>query len=80
MLSSIGIVHQRMPPLVFERRETNMQLQLWPGDQDPTEMMTVWEHLDQQNRATIVAALARLMVRVICSNNPSEAQEEEHES
>ena len=57
-----------------------MQLQLWPGDKEPTEVMKVWQNLDQQNRAAIVAALARLMVRVISSSNPSQTKEEKHES
>ena len=80
MLSSIGIIHQRVPTLMFERRKANMQLQLWPGDEELTEVMKVWQSLHQPNRAAIVAALARLMVKVICSSNPSEAQEEKHES
>ena len=57
-----------------------MQLQLWPGDRKTTEMMKVWQNLNQEDRATIVASLARLMVRVISSNNPSETQEDKHES
>ena len=57
-----------------------MQLQLWPGDQERTEMVKIWQDLDQEDRATIVAALARLMVRLICSNSPGETEEEKHES
>jgi hypothetical protein len=64
---------------MFERRKANMQLQLWPTDQESTQKVEIWQSLEQQDKAAVITALARLMVRVICSNNSSETQEEKHE-
>jgi len=79
MLSSIDVIRQRIPILMFERRTANMQLPLWPTDEEPSQKAEVWQRLDPQDRAAAIAGLARLMVRMICSNNPRKSQEEKHE-
>ena len=55
------------------------QLQLWTADQDSAQRTEIWENLDHQQKEIAITALARLMIKVIYSDNSNETQEKKHE-
>ena len=59
------------------RRRENVprQLALWPETEKPPHLRDIWEDLDPERKATIIAILARLIRRAA----RPETKEDQHE-
>jgi len=81
MLSFVNSILQRKYAQALQRRKANVQKQLefWPAPQRPPQRTEIWEGLDQQQRGALIAALARVISKVVHPENLSETQEDKHE-
>ncbi|MHC4433227.1 MAG: hypothetical protein ACYTBS_15400 [Planctomycetota bacterium] len=55
------------------------QLDLWLSLQKPPQWQDIWEGLDHQQRTTLIAALARLISKVVYPGDLNENQEKTDE-
>jgi hypothetical protein len=55
------------------------QLDLWHDPQKPHQALDIWEGLDQQERRTVIEALARLISKAVYPENPNNTQESKNE-
>ena len=55
------------------------QLDLWTDPQETLQSLHIWEALDQQERRTVIAALARLISKAVCSETLNNTQEKKDE-
>ena len=55
------------------------QLDLWINPQKTLQALDIWEGLDQQERRTVIAALARLISKAVYPENPNNTQEKKDE-
>jgi hypothetical protein len=51
------------------------QLALWPATEKPTQPQDIWEELDPERKATVIAILARLIHKAA----RPKTQEDKHE-
>jgi hypothetical protein len=67
----------RKYPQSIPRRRENVprQLGLWPETEKPPHPLDIWEDLDPEKKATIIAILARLIRRAA----RPEIKEDQHE-
>ena len=55
------------------------QLELWPSQPHRVPSSPVWARLNDEERRTLVAALARVMVKAACPNRMTESGEDDHD-
>jgi hypothetical protein len=55
------------------------QLDLWTNPQKTLQRLDIWEGLDQQERRTVIEALARLISKAVYPENPNNTQEKKDE-
>ena len=55
------------------------QLDLWTNPQKTLQRLDIWEGLDQQERKTVIEALARLISKAVYPENPNNTQEKNDE-
>jgi len=55
------------------------QLDLWTNPQKTLQRLDIWEGLEQQERKTVIEALARLISKAVYPENPNNTQEEKNE-
>jgi len=55
------------------------QLELWPPRQPSMPNLPPWETIHGEERALLVAALTRLMIKAVQPQQLSETREERHE-
>ena len=55
------------------------QLDLWTNPQKTLQRLDIWEGLDQQERKTLIEALARLISKAVYPENPNNTQEKNDE-
>jgi hypothetical protein len=55
------------------------QLELWPDLQKPPQALDILEGLDQQERRTLIAALARLISKAVYPETLTNTQENNDE-
>ena len=55
------------------------QLELWSDPQKPPQTLDIWEGLDQQERKTLIEALARLISKAVYPENPRSTQEKNND-
>jgi hypothetical protein len=70
-----------MSTQTLQRRRTNVhrQLDLWPDPQKAPQALDIWQNLDQQQQARLIAALARLISKAVYPENINQTQEEKHD-
>jgi hypothetical protein len=76
-LSSAGSILQSKHPPSRQRRRKNVQRQLplWPETQRPPQEPNIWEDLDPELQAMVIAILSRLIRKALYPKT----QEEPHE-
>ena len=55
------------------------QLEIWPDPHKPHQALDIWEVLDQQDRRTLIEALARLISKVVYPEHPKSTQEKNND-
>ena len=55
------------------------QLPLWSGAQAPSQEAKIWQELDPQTKAVIIARLARLISKAVSPENLPDTKEVKHE-
>lgn len=55
------------------------QLELWPVPQGPSQQKKIWQTLDHQQQINVVAALAALISKMVCTDKTNQTQEQSHE-
>lgn len=55
------------------------QLPLWSAAQAPGQEATIWQELDPQTKAVIIAMLSRLISRAVSPENLPDTKEAKHE-
>jgi len=55
------------------------QLDLWPDPQKTPQALDIWEGLDEQERRTVIEALARLISKAVYPENLNNTQEKKDE-
>lgn len=55
------------------------QLDLWPDPYKAPQAPDIWESLDQQEQARLIAVLARLISKAVHPPNIKETREEKHD-
>jgi len=57
----------------------HQQLELWPLRPHRVPTSPVWARLDDEERSTLVAALARVMIKAAYPNQRAESGEDDHD-
>lgn len=55
------------------------QLDLWPDPHKAPQALDIWQNLDQQQQARLIAALARLISKAVYPQNLNQTQEQNHD-
>jgi predicted Fe-S protein YdhL (DUF1289 family) len=74
--SGNSILQVKRPESTPRRREdVQRQLALWPGAERPPQELDIWQDLDPETKATVIATLARLIRKAA----RPKTQEDNHE-
>jgi len=81
MLSFVGSILQSKNSRKLQRRKASVhkQLELWPVPQGPSQQKKIWQTLDHQQQINVVAALAALISKMVCTDKTNQTQEQSHE-
>ncbi len=55
------------------------QLNLWPHPHKAPQTPDIWQNLDQQQQARLIAALAKLIRKAVYPENLNQTQEKKHD-
>jgi hypothetical protein len=70
-----------MSTQTLQRRRANVhrQLNLWPNPHKAPQAPDIWQSLDQQQQARLIAALARLIRKAVYPQHLNQTQEQNHD-
>jgi hypothetical protein len=70
-----------MSTQTLQRRRiiVHRQLDLWTHPPKAPQAPDIWQNLDQQEQAMLIAALARLIAKAVYPENLSQTREKKHD-